>query len=157
MITYAQERLAVALSDVCAMLPAQHAHTGDPDLPPDPQWHIYSALEQVGRAALFVARDNDRAVGYAAAFVAPALNSKHVLVGQIPTWFVEEGAWRGVIAVSLLRTAVNWLLENGARKVDIDTEYGHSAGKLLERMGFIPVKVGYRLSAAPNRSARATQ
>lgn len=157
MITYAQEKLASAIADVCSLLPAQHAHTGDPDLPPDPQWGVYSQLEQIGRGALFVARDQGRAIGYAAAFLAPALNSRNVLVGQVPTYFVEEGAWRGVIMVSLLRAAADWLLKNGAQKVDIDTQYQHSAGKVLERMGFIPVKVGYRLAAASNRSVQTTQ
>lgn len=157
MITYAQERLAAALNDVCALLPAQHAHTGDAELPVDPQWNVYSALEQVGRGILFMARDQGRAVGYAAAFLYPHLNSQHVLVGQVPTYFVEEGPWRGVIMVSLLRAVTDWLLQNGAQKVDIDTEYQHSAGKVLERMGFIPVKVGYRLSASLTGATRATQ
>ena len=151
MITCTRERLASSIADVCSLLPAQHAHTGDATLPVDPMWRVYESLERIGRGALFMARDDNRAVGYAAAFLHPHLNSQRVMVGTVPTYFVEESPNRGVILVALLRNAIEWLQAGGAQNIDIDTEYRHSAGEVLERMGFIPVKVGYRLarSVAP--------
>lgn len=146
MVTYTQERLAAAMPDMQTMVPAQYQHTGDPTLPLDPNWQVYSALESRGAAVLFIARDQtSRAIGYATALLHPHMNSKQVLVGTISTYYVEESHVRGLIMRNLLREASNWLIGKGAQRVYAETEYKHSAGVLLERMGFTPVKIGYML------------
>ncbi len=145
MITYAQERLVAAMDDMRTMVPEQYKHTGDPTLPLDPNWQVYSTLETRGAAALFIARDASRPVGYSTALLHPHMNSKQVLVGTISTYYVEECQMRGLIMRQLLRTACDWLTEKGAQRVYAETEYNHSAGNLLERMGFTPVKIGYMM------------
>lgn len=146
MISYAQERLAAAVGDMRVMVPAQYAHTGDTDLPLDPNWQVYSALESKGAAGLFIARNDNRAIGYCACLLHPHMNSKGVLVGTISTYYVEECPTRGLIMRSLLRKASDWLIGKGAKQVYAETEYRHSAGVLLERMGFTPVKIGYKMN-----------
>lgn len=140
-----QESLASAMPVLQAMLPAHWAYNGDTTLPCDPNWAVYSALESRGAAALFLAR-NDRVVGYATAMLHPHMNSRLVLVGTIPSYYAEEGAARGIVVRSLVRHAKDWLIGRGAKQVFVETEYQHSAGKLLERMGFVPNKIGYRLA-----------
>ena len=152
MITYAQERLASAMDDMREMVPAQYKHTGDPTLPLDPNWQVYSALETRDAAALFIARNADRAVGYSTALLHPHMNSKQVLVGTISTYYVEECQIRGLIMRQLLRTACDWLTTRGAQRVYVETEYRHSAGTLLERMGFTPVKIGYMMPTDGDRA-----
>ena len=156
MIAYAQERLETVLPDLQEMVSAQWQHTGDSDLPCEPNWPMYVALEQRGVGALFVARDNDRAIGYATALFHTHLNSKQVMVGTISTYFVEERSMRALIMRQLLLNARDWLLQRGARRVYIETDYGHSAGAILERMGFARRKIGYML-AVPNESGAALQ
>ncbi len=151
-----QEPLAQATGELQALIALQHDHTGDAELPPNPNWAVYSQLETMGKAALFMVRDNDRAIGYAAVLLHPALNAQDIWMGTIPTYFVEEHPIRGLILRELWRTGIQWLQDRGARKVDIETEYQHSAGQILERMGFIPVKIGYRMPLLSD-AVRATQ
>ncbi len=147
MITYAQEGLVAAMADLQLLLPEQYAHTGDPTLVLNPNWPLYNALEAKGAAALFIARDLNRPIGYSTALLHPHVNSKDVLVGTISTYYVEERANRGLVMRSLLNTACGWLTTKGAQRVYAETEYQHSAGSLLERMGFTPVKIGYMMTA----------
>lgn len=146
MVTYAQECLAQAMPDLQSMLPAQWDHTGDSEIPCDPHWAVYTALDDKGVFSLFMVRDEGRPCGYAMALLHPHLNSKLTLVGTISTYFVEERPVRGLILRRLIHIAREWLLEKGAKQVFVETEYQHSAGRVLERMGFTPVKIGYKMT-----------
>jgi hypothetical protein len=71
MADYAIEKLDTAFDDLNAMLPAQWAHTGDNDVPVQPNWVLYRQLEARGAAFLVMARDHGAPVGYMAAFIYP--------------------------------------------------------------------------------------
>lgn len=146
MITYGKESLRQGRSCLESLFPEQYAHTGDAALPINPMWDFYAELEKHDRFALFMARRDDRAIGYAAAILHLHVNSKDVLVGSIPTYFAEECSIRPFILRGLIANSSDWLVMRGAKEVTVDTEYQHSAGRLLQRMGFIPCRIGYRLS-----------
>lgn len=145
MIACTQEKLAAAIGDVQRMLPAQWEHTGDPDLLCDPNWALYTQLENRDFAALFVMRHDDRAVGYATAMFHPHTNSQKTWVGSIPTYYAEEGPNRGLFMKSLINAARDWLLRKGAHHITVRTRYQQSAGRLLELMGFVPDEIAYKL------------
>lgn len=136
------------------MLPSHWAESGDAGLPCEPNWDIYKVMANNGNVMLLMARDDDgAAVGYAVALLHPHMNSRRALVGTVATWYVRDGDNRAIIARRLLSKTRDWLIDKGAKQVTIETEYAHSAGRLLERMGFMPVKMGYRMTV-PARSER---
>lgn len=153
MITVAPEKLASALPDIETLLPEQWQHTGEQSLPCDPNWPIYLSLEAREAGCLFMAREDKRAIGYAACFLHPHMNSRQVLVGTISTYFVEDRSMRALIMRDLLLNARDWLIGRGARLVYVETEYGHSAGGILERMGFVRNKIGYKMPVLDGSSA----
>lgn len=143
---YAQEKLSEVLPDLQRLVKEQWAETGDPSLPCNPNWALYQALERANHACLIVCRRDGNAVGYVTTLLHPHMNSQQTMVGTISTYYAPQNWLRAVILRGLLRTATEWLVARGAKQVFAETEYQHSAGKLLERLGFTPVKIGYKLS-----------
>lgn len=152
MLTYTHETIAGAVKDLHKMIPVQWHHTGDPTIPCEPRWDIYTALEAKNALALFIARRDGDAVGYCTAMLHPHMNSRRVIVGTIPTWFAESGPSSGLVTRSLLRQASDWLVGKGAKQVFVETEYAHSAGRMLEQMGFVASKIGYRMAVHDDAS-----
>lgn len=148
MLTLVQETLASVRPGVELLLPIQYAETGDPALVLSPNWTLYEQLE--GNRALVIAsvRDDGRMIGYAAAILHRGTSAISELIGTITPWYVEDRKNRAVIAKSLLVYLQNLLFARGAQQVKIQTEYGRSAGRLLEAMGYRPEFVGYRLNAS---------
>lgn len=145
MITYGIEKLDLALPALQELLLAQWPETGDQNLTCAPNWGFYRALEKSGNVVLLMAREGSRAVGYAVALVYPNPNATQSMVGSVPTWFMEMRPGRAIFVRSLLKAAITWLSAKTAKKIIVETEYGHSAGRLLEAMGFTPEKIGYKL------------
>ena len=144
--TYLQEPLESVRPELQALLPAQLQHTGDPSLSYDVNWELYRALENKGALCVMVARRNSEIMGYAAAILHPHTNARKTIVGTIATWYVVESGMRGLIIRHLLTAGAEWLTQRGAKQVYIETEYANSAGPILELMGFIPIKVGYKMA-----------
>jgi hypothetical protein len=143
MADYAVEKLDSAFFDLNAMLPAQWAHTGDNDVPLQPNWALYRALE--ARNALFVviARDEGRPVGYMVAFLYPHPNAVSVPIAEIKTYYVEQG--RAIVLNSMIDFTLAELARRGAYKIKASTHADHSAGRIWERKGFEIAEIGYTL------------
>jgi hypothetical protein len=142
-ITCAVEKLATARLAIEELLPAQWAETGDPEFQYRPNWTLYQQLETAGALVLIVMRDAGVPVGYIGAAVHPHINATHILVASIPTWYVAVGAARGLRVHILIREMWKLLRDRGCLRATVDTEFNHSAGRLLELMGGKPVKIGY--------------
>lgn len=143
MIECRPEPLRQALPDLKDLLPLQWKETGD--LPLDPNWKLYSVMESTGHGVLFMTRRDGEPIGYAVGFLHPNINSQQTMVGTIPTYFVEPGPLRALILRGLLWKVRDWLSQMGAKQITVETEYQHSAGRLFERMGCIPIKIGYKM------------
>lgn len=145
MIEYRQVRLADNQTVIESFLQEQWAETGDKDLLCKPNWAMYHALEASNSLVLIVAYNDDRPIGYLAAFVHPHINSIDHLVASIPTYYVEPRQGRAMILKTIIRRAMVSLWERGVVHINVDTEWSHSAGKLLIKLGFRPTKIGYKL------------
>ena len=148
MVEYRQVRLADNQTVIESFLREQWAETGDKGLSCKPHWAMYLDTEKAGRAFLLVAyssAEGGRPIGYAAAFIHPHVNSIDNLVGSIPTYYVEVRPGRAAILRSLLSATLDELRKRGAMQANIKTEYAHSADRLLRKMGFCPVEIGYKL------------
>jgi hypothetical protein len=143
MADYAVERLEDAFLDLSSMLPAQWVHTGDSDVPLQPNWTLYRELEARNAAFLVIARDEGHPVGYMTAFLYPHPNAVTALVAEIRTYYVEKG--RSIILNSMIDFTLSELARRGVYKIKAATHAGHSAGRLWERKGFEMDEIGYTL------------
>lgn len=145
MITYRQVKLAETQTVIESFLVEQWAHTGDKNLKCEPNWAIYHALESAGSLLLLLAYDDARPIGYLAAMVHPHVNSVSNKVASIPTYYVEERPGRSLVMRTLIQYALQALRSKGIVQATIDTDFEHSAGRLLGKLGFRPVKIGYKM------------
>ena len=141
MITYATEPLAAARPDIEAILGRHWRETGEQGLDPSPLWLVYEELERRG-GFLMVARRDGWFAGYLAAAIHRHINA-HVRVATISTYWVEPCAGRALVLRGLLRAALRYLATLDVQRVTVDTEAGHSAGRLLAAMGFRETKISY--------------
>ena len=145
-IEFAVEKMADVFVELREMIAVQYVETGDKGVECKPNWALYEALEQTGNGVLIMAREGGRAIGYAVVLAYRNPNSADTVVGSISTWFVEPRFSRVLLERALLRTGIEWAKSKNARSMLVETEYEHSAERLLTTMGFAPVKVGYRMT-----------
>jgi hypothetical protein len=148
---YAVEKLDAAFLDLQAMLPAQWEHTGDSDLPVQPNWNLYRQMEQHEAAFLVIARDESVPVGYMTAFLYPHPNAMSVKIAEIKTYYVVQG--RPIILNSMIDFTIAELTRRGVYKIKAWTHAGHSAARLWELKGFEVSEIG--LSIKLKRSSEA--
>lgn len=142
MITYAQETLAAARADIETLIPAQWEETGD-KTEVMPNWQLYGALEATGLVILVVAREEGRAIGYFGGILHSHPNARELMVATFPTYFMEHGQHRALRLKAMFAEGIRLARARGAWKINIETEYNHSAGRILEAMGFVPSAVKY--------------
>jgi hypothetical protein len=151
--TFHREKLATSKLDIESMLPEQWHETGDTQFPMEPNWALYETMERIGSAVLLMAREDEQAIGYASGFVHPHSNSRRVLIGTVPTWFVRDMPGRIFVQKALLHEMHGALTMMGARRVLIETKFDKSAGRLLEAMGGKPSKVTFEFEPLTAREA----
>lgn len=148
MITYRQVKLADTQHIVESFLRDQWVETGEPELFCKPNWGMYHALEKIDRLVLLIAYDDELPIGYVAEFVHPHINAIDNLVATIPTYYVVVRPSRALILRTLFELAILAAHFHGAVTVNIKTSWDHPCGRLLEKMGFRPVEIGYKLKVA---------
>jgi hypothetical protein len=147
---YAIEKLDNAFRDLQSMLPAQWEHTGDREVPCEPNWPLYRTLETHNLAFLVIARDEGRPVGYMTAFIYSHPNAMSVMTGEIKTYYVEKG--RALVLNSMIDFTLEELTRRGVFKIKASTHAGHSAVRIWELKGFEVSEIGLtmKLKGAAN-------
>src|SRR5205814_4977280 len=102
MISCCPSTLVSALPFITEVTEAHCRFCGDPKLPPEPNWPVYEAMEKIGALLLLVAYEDERPVGYMAAFQYPHMHSRTRQIAVIPTYFVEQRPARAGIIRALL-------------------------------------------------------
>ena len=145
MAEFAVEAWHSARDDIMTMLPAQWAHTGDSDIPCQPNWELYNQFAERGAMITVMARDLDVAIGYLVAFIYPHPNAMSAKIAAIPTYYVVDRPTKALIMSRMVDFTVQKLAERGVYKVGIETNAKHSAGRMWELMGFEIEKIGYTM------------
>ena len=147
MVDFAIERLAMARAseEASRLLAKQWLDTGDSEIEENPNWPLYEKLDETGALVLVVARQDGRPIGFMAGTVYRHVNAIQELVCHLPTYFVEEGPIRALILSRMIDFTLKHLVERGVFRVDSETTFERSAGRLWELKGFKPNKIGYSL------------
>lgn len=155
MVDFTVERLttARASSEAARLLTLQWQETGDSEVQENPNWALYEKLDEAGVLLLVVARQDGRPVGFLLGTVYRHVNAVQEWVCNIPTYFVEEGPIRALILSRMMDFALAQLAAKGVFRVDVDTTFERSAGRLLELKGFQPKKIGYSLKLKKSSEA----
>ena len=142
------EKFADAKPIIEALLVEQYAETGDARVPLDPNWTLYETMEKLGRLVLVVVWEGETPIGYAGGALHTHSNSRQMLIGTIPTWFIRPMPGRVFVEKAVLQGLQALLFKAGAQRVVIETNADHSAARLLEAMGGKATKISYEFAPA---------
>jgi hypothetical protein len=131
--------------DFGRLLAKQWQETGDCEVEENPNWQLYEKLYEAGALLLVVARQDDREVGFLFGAIYNHVNAMQEKVCSLSTYFVEEGPIRALILSRMIDFALEQLAARGVFRVDAETTFEKSAGRLWESKGFAPKKIGYSL------------
>lgn len=147
MVDFAVESLvhARASEEASRLLAKQWMETGDSEVVENPNWPFYERLDEAGALLLVVARQDGRAVGFLLGTIYPHINAMQESVCSISTYFVEEGPIRALVLSRMIDFALEHLAARGVFRVDSETIFDRSAGRLWELKGFKPKKIGYSM------------
>ena len=130
---------------VARMLARQWGETGDSEIEQRPNWALYEQLDAKGALLLVTARKDGVMVGFMLGTVYRHPNATQELVCSLPTYYVQPGPARALILSRMIDFALERLAARGVFRIDAETTFDRSAGRLWELKGFKPQKIGYSL------------
>jgi hypothetical protein len=102
----------------------------------DPMWGEYKALEDLGRFALFTAREDGELVGYAAFFLVCHLHYAGTKMAINDVLFLRADKRRGTTGIKLLKFCEQALRELGTDKLTYHVKHSLDWSAILHRMGY---------------------
>lgn len=104
------------------------------DIPLDPNYAAYKALDQAGVVRLFTYRIEQQLVGYSIMFVMPAYHYKQSIQATHDSLFIVK-AHRGV-GEKFIQFCDSELQSEGVQVVYQSLKLTHNFGHMLERIGY---------------------
>lgn len=107
------------------------------DIPMDPDWDAYDALQKSGMLRICTARTGDgELVGYVCHIVRPHLHYRSALTAIQDVVFLREDHRGGGLGMKLIAFADQRLAGEGVKITMQHVKAAHDFGPLLERMGY---------------------
>ncbi len=117
-----------------------------PDVPLDPDWDKYYALDIAGTLRVLTVRANGALVGYLFGLFGPHLHSAHTLHSGVDMFWLDPVYRQGWTGFKLFKEFLRASKECGVVVANVHVRTGFAdgrVGKLLVRLGFTPIEVNY--------------
>ena len=135
---YQQEFLDQVKDDILSLLDLHYKEIAlnQDKIKLNPDWNVYSELEQQGRLKIFTARDNDTLVGYFVVVVGVNMHYKDHTFACNDIIYLHKDYRKGFAGIKLIKFAKKCLTEDGVSVLAINTKVHQPFDKVLERLGF---------------------
>lgn len=140
MIAYAREKVADVREAIEPLLQMHYAEIGQRELDMLPDWDGYLKAEQEGKLFILTARVNGALVGYNVMLLVHHPHYKDARVAQNDVIYVKPDYRRGRVGLGLVKYFEAAMRECGFDKIYYHAKPANDFGKLLERMGYLPVE-----------------
>ena len=137
-ITYQQEFLVTVRKDVVDLAKAdwEEINHDDDAYPFDPDWDLYSLLEENGSLMIFTARLESVLVGYFSVVKSPSLHSKGKFVLCNDVIYLHKDHRKGRAGIGLFKFVEDCLKEDGYSNLQILYSQKYDISPLLSRLGY---------------------
>ena len=135
---YQQEFLDQVKDDILSLLDLHYKEIAlnQDKIKLNPDWDVYSELEQQGKLKIFTARDNDTLVGYFVVVVGVNMHYKDHTFACNDIIYLNKDYRKGFAGIKLIKFAKKCLTEDGVSVLAINTKVHQPFDKVLERLGF---------------------
>lgn len=135
---YQQEFLDQVKDDILSLLDLHYKEIAlnQDKIKLNPDWDVYSGLEQQGKLKIFTARDNDTLVGYFVVVVGVNMHYKDHTFACNDIIYLHKDYRKGFAGIKLIKFAKKCLTEDGVSVLAINTKVHQPFDKVLERLGF---------------------
>jgi GNAT superfamily N-acetyltransferase len=138
---FAQEKLSECLEEIHPLLQKNHDETGVYQLPYNPNYPRYLALEKVDYIRFFTARLNGQIVGFALFFMDFEIYQKEVQSAtQTLNYVTPEHRGAGY---SFMKFCDDILQKQGVNSIWRQASVKRDIGKVYERLGYALVEMSY--------------
>ena len=107
---------------------------GDENLPPNPLWVMFEAMEEAGTLVTLSAHDGEDVAGYAVASITRCPLSQGKTIGRIEAMFVREESRSRGFGLGMYRRAVSEAAKRGAVKMYAHAPHGSRMAKVMARL-----------------------
>lgn len=137
-IVYKQESLVTVRKDVVDLARAdwEEINHDDDAYPFDPDWDLYSLLEDNGSLLIFTARLDDVLVGYFSVVKSPSLHSKGKFVLCNDVIYLHKDHRKGRTGIGLFKFVEDCLKGDGYSNLQILYSQKYDISPLLSRLGY---------------------
>ena len=107
-----------------------------PDIPMDPNWEAYMAMQDNEALVIMTVRVNTKLVGYIVYFVHPNIHYQGSLQAVQDVLFIDPSYRKGMLGIRLLKASEAVLKGMGVQVVMQHLKFEHDFSPLLERLGY---------------------
>jgi len=138
MVNYQQEFLSTVKEDALELIELHYKEIAlnQDKIKLNPDWEVYSELEQQGKLKIFTARTGLKLVGYFVVVVDVNLHYKDHTFASNDIIYLHKDYRKGFAGVKLIKFAEACLTEDGVSILTINTKVHQPFDKVLERLGF---------------------
>lgn len=134
-MNFQRETLFDVIEEVQPLLQAHHEEL-KPGMPLDPDFQQYALMEQLGRFAVFTARDDGKLVGYAGFHVVRHPHSKGFTQALNDVFYVAQEVRRGITAMLFLNYCEDALKNEGAQQIVYFCSPHNNLAPILHRLKY---------------------
>ncbi len=109
----------------------------------DPDWDIYSLLEEQGSLMIFTCRDDLKLVGYFVVVTTPDLHSRGSTLAVADVIFLDKEYRVGLTGHKLFKFAEDCVRKDGFKSLHVTTTEMNPIDPLMIRLGYSKIETKY--------------
>jgi len=109
----------------------------------DPDWDIYTVLEEQGSLMIFTCRDGLKLIGYFVVVTTPDLHSKGSTLAVADVIFLDKDYRSGLTGYKLFKFAEDCVRKDGLKSLHVTTTEMNPIDPLMIRLGYSKIETKY--------------
>ncbi len=146
--TFQEEKLADIKDEIQGMLVRhwEEIALNKEVVPLDPDWDMYSKIDEIGMLSITTGRKDGKIIGYWAYFIVPNFHYKSLRIAECDAFYVDKEYRKGRFAIKLLAESEKNVIARGVNKIINKTkehfknQNGADASSLFKYAGYTKIE-----------------
>lgn len=144
-ITYQEEKLPDILEELKPLLKLHWKELANhkEDRPLDPDYTMYTVMNDNGIIKIFTVRSEEKLIGYSFWIISNNLHYQTWLYAVSDVYWLHDDHRKTGIAYGFFFKIEEWLKSLGVKSINIQDKINHSHANFFNRLGFTPIEQNY--------------